>query len=164
MIGVLPSVSQTDLQGVMGLISFLADPKACKKRLEELNAIASDLQDKSDSVNIAKNEIDALKKDLESQKKVVDGDASSAASLKRTLQESVDAHKAKVQDFNSQLKLSLDDVLAKTLALDSREKALSSREASVANLENEVKINLKAANDTKIELNNKLAQLKAIAS
>lgn len=162
MIGVLPSVSQTDLQGVMGLIAFLADPKACERRLKELNTLAQEVQDKSDAFGMEKNAFDQLKKDVEVQKAMLDGDTASVVSQKRSLQESLDAHTAKVKDFEVQVKLRLDDLAKQTQDLTDRENAVAKREKEVSASEDRVKYNLEVANKTKTDLDSKLAQLKAI--
>lgn len=163
MIGVLPSVSQTDLQGVMGLIAFLADPKACERRLKELNTLAQEVQDKSDAFGMEKNAFDQLKKDVEVQKVVLDNDTASVASQKLSLQESMDAHKEEAKDFDARVKLRVNELSKQTQDLTDRENAVTKREKEVSASEDRVKYNLEVANKTKTDLDNKLAQFKALA-
>lgn len=154
-----PKFSQSDLAGVVGLLAFLADPAACKARLEELTAEA-------EKAYAAQTAAQAAVNAEAEQAKLAEGKLAEAAALRDKALAAAQRNDERAKELASReaevgrreaaVKNAQSECDAVAARLDAQAAALDERAAAVKEAED------KLAAD-RLEFDRKVSQLRALA-
>lgn len=168
MINILGNTTIQDTAGVYALLNFLADPAACKARLDELVAQAMDSQKarhelEAASANVNDVLADATAKHNEASEKLKQADETQvlvAEQAKNKEAELTVRENAVVKREHEQASF----ISNKVKELADRERMLATREGAALNNELIAKANMEKAVAYKTEYENKLKAFKSLAA
>lgn len=154
---VVGTVVDRDVQGVIGLATFLGDLEGCQSRLAELVAAAQAARDAETDAQKARNDAVAAKEDAQAFIEQAAKDMRAADSQKALL----DAREADADRREQALAVAREEILADHKANQDRAAELDKREGLLDERTAQIEFNEQAVADLKAKYEAQLAALRA---